>query len=239
MARSRHSLPDWLPRAVIFDMDGTMFDSESVDRDVWREAISRRGLPFDDDFCRSLIGLRELETDAAFIARYGEDFDIRALRADVAVLWDEVMHANGLPVKPGLLELLDLIDRIGIAKAVATSTVRTRANVRLGSLLGRFPIIVCGDEVAYAKPAPDLYLEAAARLRLPAHECLAIEDSPVGMTAARRAGMHVIVVPDLIDSPEDARYVCTSLHDVTAWLSGRIFATHNVASAGGQEDSEL
>jgi HAD superfamily hydrolase (TIGR01509 family) len=201
-------------------MDGTMFDSEAIDRDIWQDAIAGRGLAVDHEFYRSLIGLREYEADAAIVARYGRDIDIQSLRAETVARWAEVM-ARGLPTKSGLFELLDAIDRAGLPKAVATSTVRARADERLGPLRDRFTVTVCGDEVAAAKPAPDLYLQAAAQLELPAYECVAIEDSPIGMTAAERAGMYVIVVPDLIDAPSHARHVCASLHDVAAWLMDR------------------
>ena len=204
----------------ILGMAGTMCDSEAIDRYILQDASAGRGLAVDHEFYLSLSGLREYEADEAMIARYGPAIDIQSLRAETVARWAEVM-ARGLPTKPGLFELLDAIDRAGIPKAVATSTVRRRAEERLGPLREHFTATVCGDEVAAAKPAPDLYLQAAALLELPAYECVAIEDSPIGMTAAERAGMYVIVVPDLIDAPSHARHVCASLHDVAAWLTDR------------------
>lgn len=211
-------LAPWRPGAVVFDMDGLMLDSERVDRAAWQTVAARHGFEFSDQLHSTLIGRRAIETEAELRAHYGPSFDYAAVRAEVRALWREQIASGGIPLKPGLLELLDHLDRAQIPKAVATSTARVSALAALGALIERLDVLVCGDEVARSKPAPDIYLSAAERLRVPAEVCLALEDSLAGVAAATAARMTVVMVPDLVQPTADVRFRCRSLHDVTAWL---------------------
>jgi HAD superfamily hydrolase (TIGR01509 family) len=206
------------PAAVIFDMDGLMLDSERLDLWAWQTVAARRGFGFSESLHRTLIGRRTVETQADLRAHYGPDFDFATVYAEVRALWRETLRTHGVPLKAGLLELLEFLDSARIPRAVATSTARENALLSLGTLVDRMDAVVCGDEVARSKPAPDIYLRAAESLGVPASECLALEDSIPGVTAAHAAGMTVVMVPDLVPPTAGVPYVCDSLHQVTAWL---------------------
>jgi HAD superfamily hydrolase (TIGR01509 family) len=132
-------------------------------------------------------------------AHHGDDYPVEKLLDAWHGAYAAIIDREGIALKPGLLDLLAWLDAEGIPKAVATSTRKLRAHDKLErtDLAGRFAAIVCGDEVPRGKPAPDIYLEAALRLGIAASECVALEDSEPGFTAALAAGMMVIMVPDL------------------------------------------
>jgi HAD superfamily hydrolase (TIGR01509 family) len=211
-------MPQRMPRAVVFDMDGLMLDSERLVRTLWQEVMARRGYALTDAIHATLIGRREPESDALLRAHFGAEFPLAEIRSEVQQSWYRRVHEHGIPRKPGLDPLLDFLEAGGIPKAIATSTARTQALICLGTLFGRFHATVCGDEVHEGKPAPDIYLRAAERLEVSPGDCLALEDSIAGVTAAERAGMTVIMVPDLIPPPEHVRHVSPSLVEVVAWL---------------------
>lgn len=109
------------------------------------------------------------------------------------------IEREGIPLRPGVEEIFDYLDEIDVPRAVATSTHRELASIKLGTvgLLHRIRGLVCGDEVAHGKPEPDIYLAAAKLLERDPGECLALEDSPPGVVSARKAGCITIMVPDL------------------------------------------
>ena len=113
--------------------------------------------------------------------------------------YDAIVAAEGISLKPGLDDILDLLDERGVAAAVATSTRRERARAKLDrvGLLHRFAALVGGDDVARGKPAPDIFLAAAERLGVAAGDCIVLEDSEPGIIAAAAAGMTPVMVPDL------------------------------------------
>jgi HAD superfamily hydrolase (TIGR01509 family) len=211
-------LPDRWPRAVVFDMDGLMFDSERVDREIWREVVRGRGHEFPDTLHDSLVGRSQMESDRLLGAHFGGEFPLPEVRAEVQARWEERIAAEGLPHKPGLVELLEFLEAVEMPTAVATSTERSKALLCLGSFAPRFRALAFGSEVSHPKPAPDLYLLAADRLGIDPRDCLALEDSPVGLSAAQAADMTVILVPDLIAPAIPPPFICRTLTDVTEWL---------------------
>jgi len=211
-------LPDRWPHAVVFDMDGLMFDSERVDREIWQAIATRRGHEFPDVLHDSLVGRSQADSDELLGTHFGPEFPLAEWRAEVGAQWHQRVCSEGLPHKPGLLELLNFLDLVAMPTAVATSTARAKALLCLGPLAQRFKALAFGNEVSHAKPAPDLYLLAAARLGVERGECLALEDSPAGLAAAQAAGMTAILVPDLIVPTIAPPFVCRSLGDITEWL---------------------
>lgn len=211
-------MPERLPRAVVFDMDGLMLDSERLVRTLWQDAVRRRGYALTDAIHATLIGRREPESEALLRAHFGASFPMDEIRSEVQHDWRRRVLEHGIPRKPGLDPLLDFLEANAIPRAVATSTARQQALISLGPLFHRFHATVCGDEVPEGKPAPDIYLRAAERLDVSPGDCLALEDSIAGVTAAERAGMTVIMVPDLVAPPEHVRHVSPSLTEVTVWL---------------------
>lgn len=206
--------------AVIFDMDGLMLDTEPIYRRVWQTAAAELGHIISDDMYATFIGRPTEECRRSLSETFGPQFPHAPFRKRSRELWQAHVGKAGIAHKPGLPELLALLEARHIPKAVATSTVRKDAIVCLGELASRFDAIVTGDEVRHGKPAPDIFLLTAQRLNVAPESCLVLEDSEAGATGALAANMSVIIVPDLkIPGDELAartHRVCKSLHEVRA-----------------------
>jgi HAD superfamily hydrolase (TIGR01509 family) len=185
--------------AAIFDMDGLLLDSEPIALRAWERAAESLGLEFDLGLCRQMIGRNFRDCRDLIRARHGADYPVIDLTQAWASCYDGIIAAEGVALKPGIDELLDLFDDRAVTAAVATSTRRERAELRLrqAGLLHRFAALVGGDEVARGKPEPDTFVLAAQRLGLRPEQCIVLEDSEPGVTAAWAAGMTPIMVPDL------------------------------------------
>ncbi|WMJ67693.1 HAD family phosphatase [Stenotrophomonas sp. 24(2023)] len=195
----------FLPDAVIFDMDGLMIDSERVSLACWMQASREHGLALDEAFFLRMVGLGDKDS-LALMRQHADDARVLAIAARCHDLYEERTQ-QGLPLRPGIIELLELLRAHGIPRAVATSTRQPRANRKLGAtgLLPYFDAVVTSSDVAHPKPAPDIYLLAAQRLGQDPARCLALEDSPAGIRAALAAGMTAIQVPDLVHPDEALR----------------------------------
>ncbi|AWH44770.1 HAD family phosphatase [Stenotrophomonas sp. ZAC14A_NAIMI4_1] len=196
----------FLPDAVIFDMDGLMIDSERVSIACWSQAAAESGLPLDETFFVRMVGLGDRDSQALLRGQGVSDAVIAAMAARCHDLY-EARTQTGLPLRPGIVELLELLKTHGIPRAVATTTRQPRANRKLAAagLLPYFDAVITSGDVAHPKPAPDIYLLAAQRLGKTPERCLALEDSPAGTRAAVAAGMTVIQVPDLVHPDEELR----------------------------------
>lgn len=184
---------------VIFDMDGLMFDTERIAVDAWKYAGSVSGVDIPDKIIESIVGVNVRKSEEIFKKYYGENFpfyDVRKLKIDYST---NLIQKQGIPIKKGLLELLEFLKDKNILRAVATSTERERTLFYLsnGGLTDKFNIIVCGDEVIKSKPEPDIFLTAANKLGVDPGECIVLEDSQNGLLAASRAGMYPIFIPDI------------------------------------------
>ncbi len=202
---SRIDALPFLPDAVVFDMDGLMIDSERVSIACWSQAAREQALPFTEDFWLGLVGLGD--RDCEQLLRQHVDADqVAALFARCHDLY-EARTQQGLPLRPGIMEILQLLHAHGIPRAVATSTRQPRASRKLAAagLLPFFEVVVTSSDVQHPKPAPDIYLLAAQRLGKAPSRCLALEDSPAGIRAAVGAGMTAIQVPDLVHPDAELR----------------------------------
>ncbi|MBP7401042.1 MAG: HAD family phosphatase [Clostridia bacterium] len=192
-------------RGVAFDMDGLMFDTERIAIEGWLAAGRQMGLAVTPELVLLTLGIDETGTHEILVDRLGTEIDFplfRRLRLQYA---DDWIRQNGIPVKPGLVELLTWLKSNGyrITMATSTASARARSNLEEAGLSEYFTDIAGGDMVARGKPAPDIYLKAAALMGLPPGDCMALEDSPTGILSAWRAGMKPVMVPDLIE-PDDA-----------------------------------
>ena len=184
--------------AVVFDLDGTLIDTESLCNVAGVEACANLGFPLSIAFFESLAGIDD-RTRARLIEEHvGQPVEFAAFLAE----WDRLCterFAEGIPIKAGAVELLESLEAAGVPVALATSSRRGPAEEKLAAIgLGHhFRTVVTFDDVAAPKPAPDPYLLAAERLGVAPARCLAFEDSETGARAAHAAGMTVVQVPDL------------------------------------------
>ncbi|AWV08569.1 HAD family hydrolase [Marilutibacter maris] len=186
------------PAAVLFDMDGLMIESERTLLECWRQSAAELQLALDDALWLSMIGLSDKVCRQMLHDRLRTD-QAEALTARLGALYGARVEA-GLPLRPGTRRILDWVEGIGLARAVVTSTHRWRTEQKLErcDLQRYFVTVVTGDEVRESKPAPDIYLLAAARLGVEPARCVVLEDSVPGVRAALAAGMTPIQVPDLV-----------------------------------------
>ena len=208
------------PIAVIFDMDGVLFDSESV----YIEAYVKFASDYPDirETSLSCIGANGKKTREIFALKYGEDFPFDAYYQKVKAY----VGSHPVPLKPYVDEILDQCRAWGLPTALASSTRRESVMRMLdeAGLSGYFGEIVCGDMVSHSKPHPEIFLFTAERLGVQPADCYVIEDSYNGIRAAHAAGMHPIMVPDILQPDEEIRglaeVVLPNLHEATEYLKG-------------------
>lgn len=193
--------------AVIFDMDGLLLDSEQIAYDIGKQVSIDLGIPWTHEVAMQLIGRNSREHESLLKGAFGDDYPLEVHQAEFGRRYEAVIATGTIPLKPGVYALFDTLEALGIPRGVATSTRRSRALPKLDAvgLLARVDQVVAGDEVSHGKPAPDIYLEAAARLGADPVSCLALEDSNAGVRAAHAARMQVVMVPDLLEPAEDIR----------------------------------
>lgn len=210
------------PAAVVFDMDGLLFDSEAVYRDAILAAVEELGHSFTVADFLKLVGRPWAINRLAMQAHIGPNHDVDVFRA--AWLRHYHLRKAALALKAGVVELLDRLDELRIPRAICTSSSRddVQHNLGLYALTGRFDAIVAAGDYARGKPAPDPFLRAAEVLGVKPEECLALEDSYNGVRAAAAAGMHTIMVPDLLPATDEIRPLCRlvaeDLHSVRVLL---------------------
>jgi len=211
--------------AILFDLDGLMVDSEPHSLASWQAVLEERGVKLDQPTIDSILGQRIDATARTLIDNYHLPDTVQEL-SNAKTEYQIAHLAGNVQPMPGLIELLDEIDRRGLKKAVASSGIRryVEAVLRVDGLLDRFSVIITGDQVAHGKPAPDVFLAAAHALNVEPQHCLVLEDAPNGVQAAKAAGMTCIAVPDHSVAQLDlsqADRVVASLHDVRTFLASK------------------
>ncbi len=212
-------------RAVLFDMDGLMFDTERLIADLWDSLGEERGIGEIAQVMPETMGMRDGDIRKFFCRRFGEDFPFEWFNSEYRKRMDEGMLKSGLPVKPGLYTLLNYLKKRGDCKlAVASSTSRKHVlqYCEMAHVTDFFDAIICGDMVRKSKPDPQIYLVAAKEVGIPAQDCMVLEDSPNGCVSGSRAGAKVVMVPDLVQPDEALKkilYACVgTLEDVVPLL---------------------
>ncbi len=185
--------------AVIFDIDGLMIDSERVSQRSWGQVMAEAGYTLTEAIYLQMIGRTEKDVKHILAAQFGAQFPFERMYTNREARFFEIIASEGIPVKPGLLELISWVKSKHLKIAVATSTYCRLAESKLAAahIREHFDVIVSGDEVVNGKPAPDLFLAAAARIDADPTRCVVLEDSQAGIQAAYAAGMYPILVPDM------------------------------------------
>lgn len=193
-------------QAAIFDMDGTLLDTEAVFKTIVFEVCTELGFEMTDAVHMAMVGSSHERTNQLLIEAYGVTFPYSLFDERCRVTMRERSH-GGVPVKQGARELLTELRERNIPIAVATSSRQPHAHTHLGAagLLDLFETVVTRDDVVNPKPHPEPYLTAARRLGVDPLQCLALEDSHAGVRAAHAAGMQTIMVPDLVHPNDELR----------------------------------
>jgi HAD superfamily hydrolase (TIGR01509 family) len=186
-------------KAVVFDMDGLLLDTERIAVDAWAQAAKEMGLTLPEAAVLSTVGLDLNATIGIVSDALGQAAPIGELQTRMLMIYRRRLDLGGVPVKAGAEELLRRLAESGIPAGLATSTARSAAEwkMRSAGLLRYIAGSACGDEVQRGKPFPDIFLLAARKIGVKPEQCVALEDSPAGVMAAKAAGMTTILVPDL------------------------------------------
>ena len=194
---------------ILFDMDGVALDTEKLYARFWAEAARALGYPMTYEQALGMRSLNSAAGQAKLESYFGPGVSRAQMRDKRVELMDAYVAEYGVEAKPGIHELLDYLKGQGIRTAIATSSPMPRATAYLGSLdlLDKFDRICSGHDVKQGKPAPDIYLHAAASIGIPPENCLAIEDSPAGILSAHCSGCWPVLVPDLDGSDEEMRKI--------------------------------
>lgn len=213
-------------QAVIFDMDGVIFDSERLVIECWKVIAEKYGIPNIEETCRACLGMNRDAARERMLLQYGADFPYDAYNQEKSDLFHSRYSGGRLPLKPGVVELLAYLKEQQIKIALASSTRRevVLAELRDAGILDYFHQVVCGDMVERSKPAPDIFLKACELLGVKPEMAFAIEDSYNGIRSAYSGGLRPIMVPDLAEPTEEIRelveVVLSNLSAVQEYLKG-------------------
>ena len=208
-------------KAVLFDMDGTIFDTEAIYRRAWIRAAKDVGFNVDmDRFFELVCGLNMADMTALVHHVYGEDAPFEELRARRRFYLEEELAAGILPFKSGAPDILYSLKEQGIRIALVTSSGRPLVDryLKMSGLENVFDVIMTGETVVHGKPHPEIFLNAAAKLGIDPSHCMVVEDSPNGIRAGHAAGMYTVMVPDLHPCTEELQsllwHCCNTLSDL-------------------------
>ena len=212
-----------LPDAVLFDMDGLLIDSERVSAATYRQVCQHYDAASADDAYPQLIGRDQAEQRAMFQEILPPHVDLARFDAEWReAFWQALAHE--VPLKPDALVLCQWLKERGVVLVVATSSLTAKAESLLerGGLLAYFCGVVGSDQVARGKPAPDLYLAAAARAGVLPNDALAFEDTGQGVMAAHASGVAVVQIPDVMPADAESRRVALLVADSLGAAAARL-----------------
>lgn len=211
-------------KAIIFDMDGLMIDSERVTFECYQERLKDMNLTMDEEFYKTLLGKPIKGIYQRFYDVYGNDFPIENVIQDVHQLMAERFETEGVPIKKGLVELLHYLKDNNYKTIVATSSNRDRVDKILAQakITEFFDDSICGDEVTKGKPNPEVFLKSCQKLGVNVDEAIVLEDSEAGIQASYDANIKVICIPDMKypkkQYEEKTFKILKDLTEVTAYL---------------------
>ena len=205
-------------KGVIFDLDGTLLDTEKLYRRFWVEAARQMGYPMEDRHALMIRSMAAIYAEPLLKREVCPDFDYHGVRALRRKIMEEFIDENGVDPKPGLIETLEVIKARGLKIGLATATPEHRARkyLRMVNAEQYFDAVTCADMVKRGKPQPDIYLLACERTGVLPAEAIAVEDAPTGIRAAHAAGCKAVMVPDQDQPDDELRTLC---HAVVPALS--------------------
>ena len=212
-------------KAVIFDMDGVIFDSERLVLEGWQEIAAKYGIKGIEEVLPRCLGVNAQATREIFREHYGQEFPYDEYKKEASALFHSRYGNGKLPLKPGVKELLSYLKENGYLVGLASSTRQAivEQEIRDAGLMPYFDNLVCGDMLKRSKPEPDIYLKACENLDVEPRMAVAVEDSYNGIRSAKRAGMVPVMVPDMVQPDEEMRSlahkICKDLFEVKNWIS--------------------
>lgn len=211
-------------KTVVFDMDGVLFDTERLCLESWAFIAKKQGFEGMEAVFEQCIGLNGNDTRELVLNHYGPDFPYDTFKVQASEWFWEYIHQNGLPIKPGVREILPYLKQSGYQVGLASSTKYESVvnHLKRAEIIDYFSVIVTGDMVEHSKPRPDIYLLACEKLQVNPSEAYAIEDSPNGIRSAAQAGMKPIMVPDMVAPDAEMEQlsflICKDLVEVMKYL---------------------
>ena len=211
-------------KAVIFDMDGVLFDTERLCMESWCVLAKEQGIPDMEIVFPKCIGRNAADTEEIVTDYYGEGFDYETFRKKASDWFWQYIKNNGLPIKTGVKEILAYLKQEGYVVGLASSTRYSSVvnHLEEAGIKDYFSVIVTGDMVEHSKPKPDIYLLACEKLGVEPAKAYAVEDFYNGIRSAHAAGMKPVMVPDLLEPDEEMEslsfLICKDLLEVLAYL---------------------
>ena len=215
--------------AVIFDVDGLLLDTERLMLNIWKQISKDYGFEMTDELYNAMIGRTNRDSEKMLMDTFGPDFPLKDAYVKRTECFNDYVSKNGIPQKPGIDMLLDYLTENHVPMCVATSASKQVANIKLksGGLDGRFQKMIYGDDVKDGKPSPEIFFKAAELLKIKPEMCVVVEDSVVGIFAAKQANMLPIMVPDIVyPEPEVRNMTLAVLHSLK---SVKKFLENNMA----------
>lgn len=212
-------------KAVIFDMDGVIFDTEKVYLDIWTEVFEKYGYKMTKELYVTVMGTGRKNVIKTFLENFGDDLPIEKMYEEKDNQLFYRIENQGIPLKEGVKELFSMLKEKDYKIALATSAKKERVEKQIKDkwLKESFDAIVCGDDVEKGKPSPDIFLKAAKEIDVEPENCFVVEDSPAGIKAAFSGGMKGIHVEDLKAADEDILKYCEknfkNLQEIKEYLS--------------------
>ncbi|WP_028865953.1 HAD family hydrolase [Psychromonas aquimarina] len=210
-------------KAVLFDMDGLIFDTEGLYKKSWQHAVSEQGLELTDEYYKKFIGVQDAECERLLQMKFAEQLDMARFRLVRDVMLEAEIE-KGIAYKTGFEELFAGLKSREFKCALVTSSALPQVEHHFSGsgYLSLFDALITAEKVENGKPAPDCYSMACEQLDTAAAECLVLEDSNNGMRAGLDAGCYAVMIPDLLppdaDVAERARAVVASLAEVEKFL---------------------
>ncbi|MDD5930202.1 MAG: HAD family phosphatase [Spirochaetales bacterium] len=201
-------------KAIIFDMDGVILDSETISDITWKKAAEEKGLSINDEILNACRGTNKNDTMIILKKYYGSDFDSEAFLERTSELFHMIEEKDGIPLMPYAKEILEYLKpRYRLALASSTRGPTVERQLKTAGVIDYFETRTTGEMVIHSKPDPEIYLMACKSIGVEPAECAAIEDSLNGIKSAFAAGLNPVMVVDKIKPAEEIRKMCLEVFD--------------------------